>query len=78
MVKIESGNFPGGPLDKNSPSNGGGALSIPGQGAKDPTCLGAKKPKTWNRSNIVTNPINTLKMVHIKKRNIHNQPGPIV
>ena len=30
---------------KTSPSNAGGVGSIPGQGAKIPTCLVAKKPK---------------------------------
>ena len=34
--------FPGGPLVKSSPSNAGGAGSIPGWGAKT---LGAKKSK---------------------------------
>ena len=27
-----------------------------------------QKTKTYNRSNIITNPIKTLKMVHIKKK----------
>ena len=42
------------------------ASLFPGQGAEEPTCLEAKKPKQ-NRSNIVTNSIKTLKMAHIKK-----------
>ena len=36
--------FPGGPVVKTSPSNAGGAGSIPGQGAEIPTCLVTKKP----------------------------------
>ena len=35
---------PGGPGTKISPSNARGMGSIPGQGAKDSTCLVAKKP----------------------------------
>ena len=52
---------------KTSPSNTGGVGSIPGQGAKIPH---ASWPKNQNRSNIVTNSIKTLKMVHIKKKNL--------
>ena len=53
-----------------SPSNAGTEGSIPPLGAKDLTCLSAKKnPKKKqdvnNRSNIVTNSIKTLKMAHI-------------
>ena len=64
-----SWDFPGGPVVKTSPSNAGGAGSIPGQRAKIPH---ASQPKNQNikkktRSNIVMNLIKTLKMVHIKK-----------
>ena len=53
---------------KTLPSNAGGAGSILGWGAKIPHALRPKKPKhKKNRSNIVTNSIKTLKMVHIKK-----------
>ena len=55
-----------------SPSNAGGVGSIPGQKA-DSTCLAAKKTKTENRSNVVTNSIRALKMVHIKKKRIKTQ-----
>ena len=44
----------GGPVVKTSPSNAGGAGSIPGQGTKEFV-------------NIVTNSIKIFKMVHIKK-----------
>ena len=36
-------NFPGGPEIKTSPSNAGGAGSIPGQRVKIPLVLGPKK-----------------------------------
>ena len=49
---------------KTSPSNVEGMGSIPGGGAKIPH---ASQPKNQNRSNVVTNSIKTLKMVHIKK-----------
>ena len=44
-------------LVKTSPSNTGVVDSIFGQGAKISTCLMAKKIKTDNRSNILTNSI---------------------
>ena len=59
--------FPGGPVFKISPSNAGGAGSIPGQGAKVPHAVWPKKLKHKTRSIIVTNLIKTLTMVHIKK-----------
>ena len=54
---------------KTSPSNAGGMASIPGWGAK---ILHDLWPKQQNlikkkRSNIVTNSIKTLKIVHIKE-----------
>ena len=45
----------------------GGTSSIPGQGVKIHLPHG-QKTKTQNRSNIVTNSIKMLKMVHIKKK----------
>ena len=36
----------------------------------DPISLTTKKPKHKNRRNIVTNSLNTLKMVHIEKQNL--------
>ena len=52
---------------KTLPSSAGGVGSIPGGGAKIPH---ASRPKHQNikHSNIVTNSIKTLKMVHIKKK----------
>ena len=57
----------GGPAVKTSPSNAGGAGSIPGWGAKTPPALRPKNQNIKHRSNIVTNSIRTLKMVYIKK-----------
>ena len=55
---------------KTLPSSPGGTGSFPGPGVKTPY---ASPPKNQNmeqccRSNIVTNSIKTLKMVHIKKK----------
>ena len=44
-IKKRAGDFPGGPVDKTSPSNAGGAGSIPGWGAKIPH---ASWPKNQN------------------------------
>ena len=40
MQKKEDGDFPGGPVVKNPPSNEGGAGSIPGWGTKIPHAAG--------------------------------------
>ena len=45
ILKKWGGDFPGGPMVKISPSNGGGASSIPGRGAKIPRAL---RPKNQN------------------------------
>ena len=42
----KSWDFPGGPVVKTSPSNEGGAGSIPGQGAKIPHASWPKKTQT--------------------------------
>ena len=65
ISKTKPRDFPGSPVVKTSPSNTGGADSIPGRGAKIPH---ASRPRNQNRSNIVTNSIKTLKMVHVKKK----------
>ena len=60
-----------------------GVWLIPDQGAKIPHALQTKKKKrerarerekTWNRSNIVTNSIKALKMVHIKNEKKKHKP----
>ena len=54
--------LPGGPVVRTSPSNVGGADLIPGWGAKTShVSRTKKKTKTSNRSNIIENPIKTLK-----------------
>ena len=53
---------------KTSPSNTGGEGLIPGQGAKIPHASWPKNQNIKNRSNVVTNSISTLKMVHVKKK----------
>ena len=59
--------FPGGPVVKTLLSSAGGTGSFPGRGAKIPRASQPKNQKHKNGSNIVTNSIKTLKMVHIKE-----------
>ena len=47
--------------------NAGGVGSIPGQGARIPLALGPKNQHI-KQSKIVTNSIEILKMVHVKKK----------
>ena len=58
---------------KTSLSNAGGAGSIPGQGVRIPYASWWKNKKPENRNNIVTNLVQTLKMVHIKKAILKNK-----
>ena len=55
MLKTESADFPGGPVVKTSPSNAGGAGSIPGRGAKIPHASQKnqtiKQKQYWNKFN---------------------------
>ena len=59
--------LPGGPVVKTSPSNAEAMGSMPGWAAKIPHATGPKN-QNINRSNIVTNAIQTLKMIHIKRK----------
>ena len=59
--------FLGGPLVKTLSFSAKGEGSIPGQGAEIPHGMWPKKQNTNNRSNMSTNSIKTVKMVHIKK-----------
>ena len=52
---------------KTLPSNARNVSSVPGQGAKTTHASWPKKQNTNNRSNIITNAVKALKMVHIKK-----------
>ena len=53
---------------ETSPSNIGGAVSIPGQVAKISHPSQRQNQNINSRSNIVTDSIKTLKMVRIKKK----------
>ena len=57
-------------MGETSPSKAGGVGLIPGQGAKTPHAPQPKNQNINNRSNNVTNSIKTLKMGHIKKKNL--------
>ena len=59
--------FPGGPLVKTLPSNVVCVVLISGGGTKIPHALWPKTPKYKTETNLVTNSIRTIKMVHIKK-----------
>ena len=61
--------FPGDPLVMNLPRNSGGVGLIGELRSHMPH---GQKTKTYNRSNIVTNSVKTLKMVHIKKSPLKN------
>ena len=66
---VQTVDFPGGPVAKTLPFSVGG--SIPGREAKIPHTSVSKNQnikKKKKRSNIVTDSIKTLKMVHIKKK----------
>ena len=45
MLRMDLGDFPGGPVVGTSPSNAWGVGSIPGRGAKIPHVLGPKNQK---------------------------------
>ena len=66
-IKVLHRDFPGGPVVGTSPSNAERASSLPGGGNKMLHALRPEKTKNKNGSNIVTNSVKTLKMVHIKK-----------
>ena len=48
------GDFPGGPVVKNPPSNAGDMGLIPGQGTKIPRALGQLSPRTTTRESLCT------------------------
>ena len=45
-LKIQVGDFPGGPVVKNPPYNAGDAGLIPGRGTKIPHAMGQLSPRT--------------------------------
>ena len=62
---------PGGPVVKTLPSNAGGVGLIPVREDKTSHALKPKKPKTYNRSSIVTNfYVDFKRMVHKKKKKL--------
>ena len=67
-LNIHDRDFPGCPMVKILPSKAGGVSLIPGQGAKIPPASQPKDQNINSSSNIVTNSLKTLKMVHIKKK----------
>ena len=60
--------FPDSPVVKTSSSNIESIGLIPGQGAKIPHTLWPEHQNIKISSNMVTNSIKTLKMVHIKRK----------
>ena len=52
--KIETGDFPGGPVVKNLPSNTEDASSVPGQGIKIPHTVGQLCPHAATRESLST------------------------
>ena len=63
--------FPGGPEVKTSPSNAWGTGSLVGKLRSH--MPHGQKTRTWDRSNIVTDSIKTLKMVPIKKKTLKKE-----
>ena len=62
------------PMVKILPSKAGGVSLIPGRGAKIPPASEPKDQNINSGSNIVTNSVKTLKMVHIKKKKSRSFP----
>ena len=65
-LHAQKGDFPGSQVVKTLPSKAGGEGSTPGRELRSYMPQG-QKTKTQNRSNLVTDSVKTLKMVHIKK-----------
>ena len=71
MVEETGWGFPGGPVVKTSSSSAGHVGLIPGQEAKIPQASWSKTQNISNRSNLVSNSIKTLEIVHIKKKSLN-------
>ena len=67
LLKIKSGDFPGGPVVKPLPSSVRGVGSIPGQGAKIPCALWPKRQKHRKQKQYCNQFNKISKIVHIKK-----------
>ena len=70
LKKRRAGTSLGGPVVKTLPSRAGGAGSIPKMAHTS-----GQNPKTQDRSNIVTNSVKTLQMIHIKKKKVEHIVG---
>ena len=68
ITLVYCGDFSGGPVVKTLPFNTGSVGLIPHQGTKIPHASWPKNQNMNNRSNVVTNSLSTLKMVHIKNK----------
>ena len=62
------GDFPGSLVVKTPPSNAEGASLIPGWRAKIPHASWPQNQNINNKSNIITNSIKTLKVIHVRKK----------
>ena len=67
----QNGNVPGSPVVNTSPCMVGGVVSIPGWGTKIPHDLWPKNQNIKQRQ-YCNNSVKTLKMVHVKKKNLQN------
>ena len=65
--------LPGGPGVKDFASQSRSVGLIPGQGNKTLNALRPKNQQVNNRSNIVTNSIKTVKMVHIINKTLNKR-----
>ena len=70
--------FPGSPVVKAYPSSAASAGSILGQGAKIPHASQSRNQNINNRSNIITNSIKALKMIHIRKKNFKKRKKKVI
>ena len=69
LIYNDSGNFPGGPMAKNPPSNTGDAGLIPGWGIKIPHAAGQVSPHATT-----TDPVcHKLQSPHVLEPECHNQ-----
>ena len=50
VIKLDCGDFPGGPVGKNPPSSAGDMGSIPGQGTKIPHSPGQTSPRATTKT----------------------------
>ena len=68
FIYLYSWDFPGGAVVKILPSNPRSAGLIPVKGAKSSHVSWPKNQNRKNINSIITNPIKTFKMAHLKKK----------